>query len=62
MIWKWNNSGIYTAGSCYKATFLGSTLCDAWRLTWKTWAPPSVEFFHWLANLGRCWTAARLQR
>jgi hypothetical protein len=39
MISKWNNSGTYTAGSCYKATFLGCTMSDAWRLTWKTWAP-----------------------
>jgi hypothetical protein len=62
MTWKWNANSIYTAASCYKATFLGSTQCDAWRLTWKTWAPPSVKFFHWLAHLDKCWTAARLQR
>jgi hypothetical protein len=50
MTWKWNASGIYTAALCYKATFHGSTLCDAWRLTWKTWAPSSIKFFHWLAH------------
>ena len=25
-------------------------------------APPRVKFFHWLANLERCWTADRLAR
>uniref|UniRef100_A0A8I6YN99 Reverse transcriptase zinc-binding domain-containing protein n=1 Tax=Hordeum vulgare subsp. vulgare TaxID=112509 RepID=A0A8I6YN99_HORVV len=36
--------------------------CDAWKLTWKCWAPPRVRFFHWLARLDRCWTADRLAR
>jgi hypothetical protein len=26
------------------------------------WAPQCVKFFHWGANLDRCWTAARLRR
>jgi hypothetical protein len=62
MTWKWNDSGVYSAKSCYNAMFLGSTSCSTWRLTWRTWAPQSVKFFTWLANLDRCWTAARLQR
>uniref|UniRef100_A0A8I6XV68 Reverse transcriptase zinc-binding domain-containing protein n=1 Tax=Hordeum vulgare subsp. vulgare TaxID=112509 RepID=A0A8I6XV68_HORVV len=44
------------------ATFHGSTSCDAWKLTWKSWVPPRVKFFQWLANLDRCWTADRLHR
>jgi hypothetical protein len=31
-------------------------------LVWKTWAPPKVKFFHWLASMDRCWTAERLAR
>jgi hypothetical protein len=62
LLWKWNASGTYTASSCYLATFHGSTSCCSWKLVWKTWAPPKVKFFHWLANLDRCWTAERLAR
>jgi hypothetical protein len=62
LVWKWTNSGTYTASSCYLSTFHGSTTCFSWKLIWKTWAPPKVKFFHWLANLDRCWTAERLAR
>ena len=58
--WKWTANGEYSAKSAYLATFQGSTRCQAWKLTWKCWAPPRVRFFHWLANLDRCWTADRL--
>ena len=60
--WRLTATGTYTAKSAYLATFHGSTYCPAWKLTWKAWAPPRVKFFHWLANLGRCWTADRLAR
>lgn len=36
--------------------------CYSWKLIWKSWAPPRVKFFHWLANQDRCWTAERLAR
>jgi hypothetical protein len=62
LIWKWTTTGTYTARSSYLATFHGSTACYSWRLIWRTWAPPKVKFFHWLANLDRCWTAERLAR
>jgi hypothetical protein len=52
----------YWSASAYLATFKGSTSCSSWRLIWKTWAPPRVRFFHWLANKDRCWTAERLRR
>uniref|UniRef100_A0A453L5Y3 Reverse transcriptase zinc-binding domain-containing protein n=1 Tax=Aegilops tauschii subsp. strangulata TaxID=200361 RepID=A0A453L5Y3_AEGTS len=62
LVWKWTISGTYTACSCYLATFQGSTTCFSWKLIWKSWAPPRVKIFHWLANLDRCWTADRLAR
>jgi uncharacterized protein (DUF2236 family) len=31
-------------------------------MIWKCWAPPRVKFFHWKANIDRCWTAERLAR
>lgn len=55
--WTLTASGTYTAQSAYQATFHGAITCDAWKLTWKGWAPPRVRFFHWLAHLDRCWTA-----
>lgn len=60
--WRLTATGTYTAKSAYLATFHGSASCPAWKLTWKAWAPPRVKFFHWLANLGRCWKADRLAR
>jgi hypothetical protein len=61
LIWKWSSDGLYSAKSCCKATLHGSTYRSAWMMIWKTWAPQCVKFFHWLANLDRCWTAAHLQ-
>jgi len=43
--WMWTADGVYTAESCYMAMFHGSKLSEAWKLTWKTWAPPRVKFF-----------------
>ena len=43
--WKWNATGMYSAESAYLATFQGSTSCQAWKLTWRSWAPPRVKFF-----------------
>lgn len=54
LIWKWADSGTYTAKSCYQAQFHGSTASSSWKLTWKTWAPPRVKFFCWLACMDRC--------
>jgi hypothetical protein len=48
--------------SCYLASFHGSTTCFSWKLIWRSWAPPRVKFFQWLANQDRCWTAERLAR
>jgi hypothetical protein len=62
LIWKWRAIGKYTVKSAYGASFHGSTNCASWKLIWKSWAPNRVKFFHWLANLDRCWTAYRLAR
>jgi hypothetical protein len=62
LVWKWTDSGSYTAKSCYLALFQGSTMSSSWKLTWKTWGPPRVKFFSWLASMDRCWTAERLAR
>lgn len=60
--WHWTPNGAYSAKSCYKALFSGSTIEPAWKLTWKSWAPLRVKIFLWLAYQGRCWTADRLAR
>jgi hypothetical protein len=62
LIWKWSASGVYSARSAYLASFHGSASSQAWKMIWRPWAPPRVKFFHWLADLDRCWTAARLER
>jgi hypothetical protein len=62
LIWKWTTNGVYSAHSAYLASFHGAITCANWRLNWRTWAPPKVKFFQWLANLDRCWTADRLAR
>jgi acyl-CoA-binding protein len=62
LLWRWTENGMYSAKSCYLATFQGSTQCRSWKLIWQTWAPPKVKFFHWLANQDRCWTADHLER
>jgi hypothetical protein len=53
LIWKWNASDIYSAESCYQAMFHVSTASSSWKLTRKTWAPPRMKFFCWLASLDR---------
>ena len=60
--WKWTESGVYSAKSCYLALFHGSTTDAPWKLTWKTWAPLRIKIFIWLALQDRCWTADHLAR
>nr|XP_020191500.1 uncharacterized protein LOC109777266 [Aegilops tauschii subsp. strangulata] len=62
LTWRWTPSAVYSAKSCYKALFVGSTIEPSWRLTWKSWAPLRIKIFLWLAFQGRCWTADRLAR
>jgi hypothetical protein len=49
-IWKWTTDGKYTAKSYYLVTFKGSSSRRGWKLISRSWAPPRVKFFHWLAN------------
>lgn len=49
LIWRWTTDGVYSAKSCYKALFYGSTIEPSWKLTWKSWAPLRIKIFLWLA-------------
>lgn len=60
--WKCTSSDVYSASSCYRALFHGSTIAPSWRLIWKNWAPTNAKIFLWLASLNRCWTADRRAR
>lgn len=62
LLWKWTSSGVYSAKSCYQATFQGSLRSSSWKFIWRNWAPPRVCFFHWLADQDWCWTADCLAR
>ncbi|XP_071683537.1 uncharacterized protein [Lolium perenne] len=46
---RWTPDGQYIARSCYASLFQGVVALGSWRLNWKTWAPPRVRFFIWLA-------------
>ena len=54
LTWRWTTNDVYSAKSCYKALFAGSTIEPSWRLTWKSWAPLRIKVFLWLAFHGRC--------
>jgi hypothetical protein len=62
LVWRWTTDGQYSSSSCYDALFQGAILSGSWKLNWKSWAPPRVKFFIWLACLDRCWTTERLAR
>ncbi|KAK1648579.1 hypothetical protein QYE76_066384 [Lolium multiflorum] len=53
MVWRWTTDGQYSAGSCYDTLFQGAIISGSWKLNWKSWAPPMVKFFIWLACLDR---------
>jgi hypothetical protein len=55
-------NGKYSAKAAYEGFFIGSTQFEHWERIWKSWSPPKCNFFLWLAALGRCWTADRLQK
>jgi hypothetical protein len=62
LLWRWTMDGQYTSRSCYDTLFQGAIISGSWRLNWKSWAPPRVKFFIWLACLDKCWTGERLAR
>ncbi|GJN13826.1 hypothetical protein PR202_gb00573 [Eleusine coracana subsp. coracana] len=57
--WRWTASRQYTAKSAYQMLFAGSTALQGAKLLWKTWSPPKVKFFLYLALHNRTWTAER---
>jgi hypothetical protein len=62
LVWRWTTDDQYSASSCYDTLFQGAVISSSWKLNWKSWAPPRVKFFIWLACLDRCWTGERLAR
>jgi hypothetical protein len=61
-IFRFATDGNYSAKAAYEGFFIGSTQAEHWELIWKTWSPSKCKFFLWLADLGRCWTADRLEK
>lgn len=57
--WRWTSLHQYTAKSAYRMFFAGSVPFSEAKLIWKSWAPPKVKFFLYLAMHGRTWTAER---
>uniref|UniRef100_N1QT59 ABC transporter C family member 13 n=1 Tax=Aegilops tauschii TaxID=37682 RepID=N1QT59_AEGTA len=42
--WRLTEYRVYSARSCYKATFLGSVSCSSCKFTWKkSWAPRKIQ-------------------
>ena len=60
LLWRWTTDAQYSSKSCYDFLFEGAIVSSSWRLKWRTWAPPRVKFFVWIACQNRCWTADRL--
>jgi hypothetical protein len=62
LLWRWTANAQYSSKSCYEFLFHGAISSSYWKLIWRSWAPPRVKFFVWLACLDRCWTGDRLAR
>jgi hypothetical protein len=60
--WKLIASGVYSAGSAYKAFFAGMGLFPCGKAIRRTWAPAKCKVHMWLAMQRRLWTADRLLR
>lgn len=60
-IWRFSNSGVYSAKSAYRELFQGATLFGPWERIWKFWAPGKCRSFLWLVAHNKCWTADRLE-
>ena len=59
-IWRFSDSGEYSAKSAYEILFQGAVYFGPAQRIWKSHAPPKCRFFMWLAAHNRCWTADRL--
>jgi hypothetical protein len=60
--WRWTADGRYSAASAYKLLHSGGVIMHGAERIWKSWAPPKVKFFTWLAIKRRIWTADRRHR
>jgi hypothetical protein len=60
--WKWNEKGVFTSDSAYRASFHGTVPLPGAAQVWHSFAPFKVKFQSWLALRRRCWTADRLIR
>ncbi|GJM95451.1 hypothetical protein PR202_ga12188 [Eleusine coracana subsp. coracana] len=60
--WRWMTSKQYSAKSAYNMFFCGSTKMPGAKLLWKSWEPPKVKLFLFLAINKRTWTAERRKR
>jgi hypothetical protein len=60
IVWNIMPSGEYPSKSAYKAQFFEATTTSMNMLVWKSWAPPKIKFFAWLAIRNRLWTADHL--
>ncbi|GJM95726.1 hypothetical protein PR202_ga12503 [Eleusine coracana subsp. coracana] len=61
-IWRFDNSGLFSTKSAYRAFHIGATTFEPWRRLWKAWAPAKCKVFLWLAIWNKCWTADRLAK
>lgn len=53
-IWRFSNSGEYSAKSAYEILFQGAVYFGPAQRIWKSHAPPKCRFFMWLAAHNRC--------
>jgi hypothetical protein len=60
--WRWTSDGCYSAKSAYNLLQQGNTGFEGAKRIWRSWAPPKVKFFTWLASRRRLWTADRRLR
>jgi hypothetical protein len=60
--WQWTTDNQYFSKSCHNTLFEGVLVSSSWRLNRKSWVPPTVKLFAWLACLDGCWMAERLAR
>jgi hypothetical protein len=56
-IWKWTRDGSFSSKSAFELLHQGSCRFSGASRIWKSWAPPKVKFFIWLASRNHLWIA-----
>lgn len=51
-VWRWTESGNYSASLAYRAFFVGMTSLAGAKFVWRATTPPKVKFFFWIALHG----------